>query len=111
MKIIVMLAVVLANFVVEAQVKTPQASPLAKIDQIVGLTNVQIEYSRPSAKGRTVYGDLVPYGKNWRTLGLLGVGGYNTIAYIALQYTPQQPMPSCSTRLFRLPPSRFPGFS
>ena len=48
-KIIVMLAVVLANFVVEAQVKTPQSSPLAKIDQVVGLTNVQIEYSRPSA--------------------------------------------------------------
>ena len=66
-KIIIMLAIFLANFLVEAQVKTPQASPLAKIDQVVGLTNVQIEYSRPSAKGRTIYGDLVPYGKNWRT--------------------------------------------
>ena len=61
-KIIVMLAVVLANFMVEAQVKTPQSSPLAKVEQVVGLTNVQVEYSRPSAKGRTVYGDLVPFG-------------------------------------------------
>lgn len=50
-----------------AQVKTPQASPASKIEQVVGLTSVQIEYSRPSAKGRTVYGDLVPYGKYWRT--------------------------------------------
>ena len=76
-KIIVMLAVVLANFVVEAQVKTPQSSPLAKIDQVVGLTNVQIEYSRPSAKGRTVYGDLVPFGKNWRT----GANANTTISF------------------------------
>lgn len=66
-KIISMLAIILANFALEAQVKTPQSSPLTKIEQIVGLTNIQIEYSRPSAKGRTVYGDLVPFGKNWRT--------------------------------------------
>jgi hypothetical protein len=66
-KIVILLAIVFANFIVEAQVKTPQSSPLTKIDQVVGLTNVQIEYSRPSAKGRTVYGDLVPFGKMWRT--------------------------------------------
>jgi hypothetical protein len=68
-KIIVMLALVLANFMVEAQVKTPQSSPLAKVEQIVGLTTVQVEYSRPSSKGRTVYGDLVPFGKMWRDAG------------------------------------------
>ena len=39
-KIIVMLALVIANFVMEAQVKTPQSSPLAKIEQVVGLTTV-----------------------------------------------------------------------
>ena len=76
-KIIVMLALVLANFVVEAQVKTPQSSPLAKVEQVVGLTNVQLEYSRPSAKGRTVYGDLVPFGKMWRT----GANGNTTISF------------------------------
>lgn len=76
-KIIVMLAVVLVNFMIEAQVKTPQSSPLAKVEQIVGLTNVQVEYSRPSAKGRTVYGDLVPYGKLWRT----GANSNTTISF------------------------------
>ena len=76
-KIIVMLAVVLANFVVEAQVKTPQSSPLAKVEQVVGLTTVQVEYSRPSAKGRTVYGDLVPFGKMWRT----GANANTTISF------------------------------
>ena len=76
-KIMIILAVVTANFAIQAQVKTPQSSPLAKIDQVVGLTNVQIEYSRPSAKGRTVYGDLVPYGKNWRT----GANANTTISF------------------------------
>ncbi|WP_445457841.1 DUF2911 domain-containing protein [Flavobacterium sp. HNIBRBA15423] len=62
---------------VQAQVKTPQASPAAKVEQVVGLANVQIEYSRPGAKGRTVYGDLVPYGKNWRT----GANANTTISF------------------------------
>jgi len=50
-----------------AQVKTPQASPKAAVTQTVGLTEVAIDYSRPSAKGRTIFGDLVTFGKLWRT--------------------------------------------
>lgn len=50
-----------------AQVKTPQASPKASVTQTVGLTEVVIDYSRPSAKGRTIFGDLVTFGKLWRT--------------------------------------------
>jgi hypothetical protein len=49
------------------QLKTPAASPTQTIDQAFGLSNIKIEYSRPGIKGRTVYGDLVPYGKIWRT--------------------------------------------
>lgn len=45
----------------------PKPSPLAKVEQRVGLTDITIEYSRPSAKGRVIFGDLVPYGKMWRT--------------------------------------------
>ena len=66
-KIILMLAMMVANFVLEAQVKTPAPSPKSSLEQVVGLTNVEIEYSRPSSKGRNVFGDLVPYGKLWRT--------------------------------------------
>ncbi len=76
-KICMLLVLLFANFYVEAQVKTPQASPLVKIDQVVGLTNIQIEYSRPSAKGRTVYGDLVPFGKHWRT----GANANTTVSF------------------------------
>ncbi len=45
----------------------PQPSPAASVGQTVGLTEVNIKYSRPAAKGRTIFGDLVPYGEVWRT--------------------------------------------
>jgi len=45
----------------------PQPSPAASIKQRIGLTDIQVDYSRPSLKGRKVFGELVPYGKMWRT--------------------------------------------
>jgi len=65
-----LLLVALSVFTIQlvtAQVKTPQPSPTSKIEQKVGLTDVTVEYSRPGVKGRTIFGDLVPYGKVWRT--------------------------------------------
>jgi len=50
-----------------AQIKTPASSPTATLTQAVGLTKVTIEYSRPSVKGRKIFGDLVPFDKVWRT--------------------------------------------
>jgi len=47
--------------------RVPAPSPTQTIDQAFGLSNIKIEYSRPSVKGRTVFGDLVPWGKAWRT--------------------------------------------
>ncbi len=55
------------TFTVSAQVETPAASPFQKIEQKVGLTDVSLEYSRPSMKGRKIFGDLVPYNQVWRT--------------------------------------------
>jgi len=52
---------------VDAQIKTPAPSPGAKVMQVVGLTDVKLEYSRPAMRGRTIFGDLVPYDKIWRT--------------------------------------------
>ena len=53
--------------VVELKIITPQPSPLGMVSQRVGLTDVAIEYSRPGVKGRTIFGDLVAFGKTWRT--------------------------------------------
>ncbi|MEM6770123.1 MAG: DUF2911 domain-containing protein, partial [Bacteroidota bacterium] len=52
-----------------AQIQTPAASPKAKTETTIGLTEVHVEYSRPGVKGRTIFADngLVPYGKIWRT--------------------------------------------
>ena len=44
----------------------PQPSPSAKIEQVVGLTSISIDYSRPSVKGRSIFGELVPYDEVWR---------------------------------------------
>ena len=66
-RIIFVLATLIASYVISAQVKTPQSSPKSTLSQVVGLTDVTVEYSRPSTKGRTIFGDLVPFGKLWRT--------------------------------------------
>ena len=50
-----------------ARVATPQPSPFSKLKQKVGLTDVTVEFSRPAMRGRKIFGDLVPYGKTWRT--------------------------------------------
>ena len=52
-----------------AQIETPAPSPAAKVEQVVGLTTVTVEYSRPSMKDRTIFAEdgLVPFGKIWRT--------------------------------------------
>ncbi|MDQ8187995.1 DUF2911 domain-containing protein [Pelagicoccus sp. SDUM812002] len=50
-----------------AQLNTPAASPHSVLEQTVGLTEVAIDYSRPSIKGREIFGGLVPYGEVWRT--------------------------------------------
>ncbi len=65
-KIMLCLAVVGMTFTAKAQIETPQPSPFSKIEQKVGLTDVSLEYSRPNMRARTIFGDLVPYGKVWR---------------------------------------------
>ena len=66
-KLTFLLMIVGAISTSNAQIKTPQPSPSAKMEQVVGLTNVTLEYSRAAMRGRTIFGDLVPYGQVWRT--------------------------------------------
>ena len=76
-KILLALAIILSSVSSQAQVTTPQPSPKATLNQIVGLTDVEIEYSRPGVKGRNIFGDLVPFGKVWRT----GANSNTTISF------------------------------
>lgn len=71
-------AALLISGIASAQgVKVPAPSPLQTIKQAFALSDISIEYSRPSAKGRTIYGDLVPFGKVWRT----GANGATKIVF------------------------------
>jgi hypothetical protein len=65
-KIAAMLLVVATTTNAVAQ-ELPQPSPKAKVEQRIGLTDVTVEYSRPSVKGRKVFGELVPNDVVWRT--------------------------------------------
>ncbi len=57
--------------------KIPAPSPGQTIKQAFALSDVTIDYSRPSAKGRVIYGELVPFGKIWRT----GANGATKITF------------------------------
>ncbi|MES2649600.1 MAG: DUF2911 domain-containing protein [Bacteroidota bacterium] len=49
------------------QIATPQPSSTQTIKQNFSTGFIELNYSRPNMKGRTIFGDLVPYGKVWRT--------------------------------------------
>ncbi|WP_242916604.1 DUF2911 domain-containing protein [Pontibacter liquoris] len=71
-------ALLLGAGTIQAQgIKMPSASPSSKVEQAVGLSTVTVEYSRPAMKGRTIFGDLVPYDKMWRT----GANGSTDITF------------------------------
>jgi Protein of unknown function (DUF2911) len=55
------------TFGLKAQIKTPASSPVTTITQELGLSKIAVSYSRPSVKGRKIFGNLVPFGKVWRT--------------------------------------------
>lgn len=64
-------------FITDAQLKTPAPSPTQTIKQDFGLGSIELSYSRPGVKGRKIFGDIVPYGKVWRT----GANNATTITF------------------------------
>jgi hypothetical protein len=66
-KILFACALFCAASITNAQVKMPAPSPTQTIKQDFALGSVELTYSRPSMKGRKIFGDLVPFGKVWRT--------------------------------------------
>ena len=66
-KILSVLFLMNLGFSVNAQIQAPKLSPIATVEQRVGLTDIKIEYSRPSKSNRTVFGEVVPFNEIWRT--------------------------------------------
>jgi tetratricopeptide (TPR) repeat protein len=71
MKKILILALLAIAGWAQAQIQTPQPSPAASTSTVVGLTDIKVDYFRPKAKGRKIFGTdaavVVPFGKIWRT--------------------------------------------
>ncbi len=82
-KKIIVAALIATSFSISTQnlqaqaLKVPAPSPAQTLKQSFALSEITIEYSRPSAKGRAIYGDLVPFGKTWRT----GANGATKITF------------------------------
>jgi len=60
-----------------SQISFPSLSPKGRIEQNIGLTNLTIDYERPAARGRKIFGGLVKYDKLWRT----GAGNCTKITF------------------------------
>jgi len=80
----------------------PQASPAATVSQRVGLTDIEIHYSRPGAKGRVIFGGLVPFGEVWRT----GANAATTISFSTDVKLGGQAVPAGTYALFTIPDAR-----
>lgn len=98
-KVVLFLLAIAASLSLEAQINTPAPSPASKLMQTVGLTEVMVDYSRPSMRGRTVYGDLVPYGKLWRT----GANAYTKVSFDTDVIIAGQPVKAGTYSLFTKP--------
>lgn len=81
------------------QIQMPQASPSARITQKVGLTDVTVDFSRPSTKGRKIFGELVPFGQVWRT-GANGATILNFSTEVSISGTK---VPAGSYALYSIP--------
>jgi hypothetical protein len=77
----------------------PQASPSSKIIQKVGLTDVTVDFSRPSTKGRKIFGELVPFGQVWRT----GANGATVLTFSTEVSISGTKVPAGSYALYSIP--------
>ena len=82
-----------------AQLNFPNASPDAEFKQQVGFTSISVKYSRPGAKGRTIFGGVVPYGELWRT----GAHDATTIEFSDTVELNDNSIPAGTYSLFTIP--------
>ena len=80
-------------------VNFPAASPACTLKQRVGLTDIEVVYSRPGVKGRTIFGGIVPYGQVWRT----GANQATTISFSSPVKLEGVDIPAGKYALFTIP--------
>lgn len=77
----------------------PKLSPKASVSQTIGTTTVSIEYHRPAARGRKIWGELVPFGQVWRT----GANEATTIRFSDPVRVAGRQVPAGAYALFTIP--------
>lgn len=77
----------------------PRTSPNAAVSQTVGVSDVRVSYGRPFVRGRTIFGDLVPYGDVWRT----GANEATTITFSDAVQIEGAPLAAGTYGLFTIP--------
>lgn len=83
----------------QAQLNIPPASPDAEFKQQIGFGEVEVKYSRPSARGRVIFGGLEPYGQMWRT----GAHDATTIRFSEAVKLNGNDIPAGTYSLFTIP--------
>ena len=81
------------------QLELPRPSPTAKVSQVVGLTEINVEYSSPRVNGRKIFGGLIPAGKLWRT----GANGATKITFSKDVEIGGSKVPAGSYSIFTIP--------
>ncbi|KAB7726460.1 DUF2911 domain-containing protein [Rudanella paleaurantiibacter] len=94
-----LLALLISPRFVQAQLNLPEPSPPATVKQRIGFTDLTIAYSRPAARGRVIFGGLVPYGELWRT----GASDATILTLTDPVTLAGKPLPAGSYSLFTIP--------
>ena len=84
---------------VKAQLNLPPASTDATFKQQIGFGEVEVKYSRPSARGRLIFGGIVPFGEMWRT----GAHDATTIRFSEAVKLNGNDIPAGTYSLFTIP--------
>jgi hypothetical protein len=82
-----------------SQLDLPRPSPAAKVSQVIGLTEVSVDYSSPAVKGRKIWGGLVPFDQMWRT----GANQATKISFSKDAVFAGKPVPAGTYALFTIP--------
>ncbi len=98
-KLLILAFLFLSISSIAQQIQMPQASPSSKIIQKVGLTDITVDFSRPSTKGRKIFGELVQFGEVWRT----GANGATILTFSTEVSISGTKIPAGSYALYSIP--------
>jgi hypothetical protein len=99
MRLLTLALAFLPGVALAQQLDLPRPSPLGKVSQVVGMTEIAVEYSSPAVRGRKVFPEVVPYDKLWRT----GANSATKITFSKDVQVAGKPVPKGTYAIFTIP--------